>query len=180
MRDESLKYMTFKTSWGYFGLAGSNWTLSRTCLPMRDRQKAESYLLKDLPAAQYDRDYFRPLQEQVIAYFEGARVDFSADIPILLEGLSCFTRLVLAACRQLRFGQVVTYSGLAKKTRRPRTARAVGNVLARNPLPLIIPCHRVIRRDGKMGGFSAPGGTTMKKRLLELERSLKVPGTGSF
>lgn len=170
MRDESLKYTTFKTSWGYFGLAGSDCTLFRTCLPMRDRQKAESCLLKDLPAAQYDRDYFRPLQEQVIAYFEGARVDFSPDIPILLEGLSCFTRLVLAACRQIRFGEVVTYSGLAKKTRRPRTARAVGNVLARNPLPLIIPCHRVIRSDGKMGGFSAPGGTTMKKRLLELER----------
>jgi len=170
MRDESLKYTTFKTSWGYFGLAGSDCTLVRACLPMRDHQEAESYLLKGLPSPQHDRDYFRPLQEQVIAYFEGARTDFSQDIPILLEGLGCFARLVLAACRQIRFGEVVTYSGLAKKIRRPRTARPIGNVLARNPLPLIIPCHRVVRSDGQVGGFSAPGGTTMKKRLLELER----------
>lgn len=170
MRDKSLKYTTFKTSWGYFGLAGSDCTLARTCLPVRDRQKAESCLLKDLPSPQYDRDYFSPLQEQVIAYFEGARVDFSPDIPILLEGLSCFARLVLAACRQIRFGQVVTYSGLAREIGRPAAARAVGNALAKNPLPLIIPCHRVVRSDGRVGGFSAPGGTAMKKRLLELER----------
>jgi methylated-DNA-[protein]-cysteine S-methyltransferase len=170
MRDESLKYTTFKTNWGYFGLAGSNGTLARTCLPVRDRQKAESCLLKGLPAAQYDRDYFRPLQEQVIAYFEGARIDFSPDIPILLEGFSCFARLVLAACRQIGFGEVLTYSGLARQIGRPPAARAVGNALSRNPLPLIIPCHRVIRSNGRLGGFSAPGGTTMKKRLLELER----------
>ncbi len=171
MRDKSLKYTTFKTNWGYFGLAGSDCTLARTCLPVRDRQKAESCLLKSLPAAQYDRDYFRPLQEQVIAYFEGTRVNFSPDIPILLEGLSGFTRLVLAACRRIRFGQVLTYSELARKIRRPHAARAVGNVLAKNLLPLIVPCHRVIRSDGRLGGFSAPGGATMKKRLLELERS---------
>jgi methylated-DNA-[protein]-cysteine S-methyltransferase len=170
MRDESLKYTTFKTNWGYFGLAGSNGTLARTCLPVRDRQKAESCLLKGLPAAQYDRDYFRPLREQVIAYFEGARIDFSPDIPILLEGFGGFARLVLAACRKIRFGEVATYSGLASQIGRPAAARAVGNALAQNPLPLIIPCHRVIRSNGRLGGFSAPGGTTMKKRLLELER----------
>lgn len=178
MPNELLKYTIFKTSWGYFGLAGSDCTLYRTCLPMRDRQRAERNLLKDLLAAQYDRDYLRPLQRQVIAYFESARVDFSPDMPILLEGFSRFARRVLAACRRIRLGEVVTYSGLARKTGRPAAARAVGSALAKNPLPLIIPCHRVIRSDGRIGGFSGPGGATMKKRLLELERSLKVPGAG--
>jgi methylated-DNA-[protein]-cysteine S-methyltransferase len=91
-------------------------------------------------------------------------------MPILLEGFSRFARRVLAACRQIRLGEVVTYSGLARKTGRQAAARAVGNALAKNPLPLIIPCHRVIRSDGRIGGFSGPGGATMKKRLLELER----------
>ena len=136
---------------------------------MHDRQKAESCLLKDLPSPKYDRDYFRRLQKQVAAYFEGARVDFSPDMPILLEGFSRFAISVLAACRQIGFGQVVTYSELGREVGQPSAARAVGNVLARNPLPLIIPCHRVMRSDGKMGGFSAPGGKRTKARLLEHE-----------
>lgn len=170
MPHKSLRYTTFKTRWGYFGLAGSDRALGRTCLPMPDCRKAESCLLNDLPSLQYDRDYFRPLQKQVIAYFEGARIDFGPDIPVFTEGFSCFARLVLAACRQVSFGQVVTYSGLAREIARPAAVRAVGNALAKNPLPLIIPCHRVVRSDGKMGGFSGPGGTAMKKHLLELER----------
>jgi len=172
MREKSPKYTTFKTSWGYFGLAGSDCTLYRTCLPMHDRQKVENRLLKDLPTAQYDRDYFRSIQEQIIAYFEGARVDFGPNIPILIEGFSRFTRSVLAACTQIRFGQVVTYSALAKEIGQPTAVRAVGNALAQNPLPLIIPCHRVVRSDGRIGGFSGPGGPAMKKRLLVLERSI--------
>lgn len=165
-----LRYSVFGTSWGYFGLAGSDRRLFKTCLPMRDCQTAERNLLKDLPKARYDRDYFRSLQEQVTAYFEGVRVDFDLRIPIILEGLSPFARLVLAVCRQIGFAQVATYSELARKSGQPAAARAVGNVLARNPLPLIIPCHRVIRSDGKMGGFSGPGGKRTKARLLEHER----------
>ncbi len=166
-----LKYTVFETSWGYFGLAGSNRALYRTCLPMHDRQKVENHLLKNLPTVRHDRDYLILLQEQVTAYFEGARVDFGPNISVVLEGLTPLANSVLAACRQIGFGQVLTYSELARKSGQPAAARAVGNALAKNPLPLIIPCHRVIRSDGKIGGFSGPGGAAMKKRLLELERS---------
>ena len=75
----------------------------------------------------------------------------------------------MTACRDIKFGQTISYSGLAKRIGRAGSARAVGNALAKNPLPLIIPCHRVVRNDGKIGGFSAKGGITLKKKMLELE-----------
>jgi len=119
-----------------------------------------------------EKSLFKTAQEQITAYFDGDCVNFSPDIPVVLDDLSRFSRLVLTACRNIRFGQTTSYSGLAKKLGRPGTARAVGGALAKNPLPLIIPCHRVIRSNGKIGGFSAPGGTNLKAKLLELEQQV--------
>jgi len=165
-----LRYTIFKTKWGYFGLAGTEHALWRTCLPGPEPEKIRFRLLKNLQAAKYDKAVFRALQEQIDAYFEGTYVDFSPDVPINLDGFSSFGSSVLSTCRRIRFGQVITYSALAKKTGRPTAARAVGSALAKNPLPLIIPCHRVICCDGRIGGFSAPGGKKLKKRMLRLER----------
>ncbi len=162
--------MIFKTGWGHFGLAGTEYGLCRTQLPGLKPENVKSLLLKNLPSAQYDRMFFRTLQEQIIAYFEGACVNLSRNIPLVLDGFSSFGISVLTACRAIEFGQTLTYGQLAKKSGRPNASRAVGSVLAKNPLPLIIPCHRVIRSDGKMGGFSALGGIKLKERMLELER----------
>jgi len=165
-----IKYVIFQTKWGYFGLAGTKYALCRTQLPGPELKKIESLLLKKLPSAQFDETFFKILQKQITAYFEGSYVNFSPEIPIALDGLGIFSRKVLIACREIEFGQKITYSGLAKKTGRPAASRAVGNAMAKNPLPLIIPCHRVLRTDGKMGGFSAPGGISFKKRMLTLEQ----------
>jgi methylated-DNA-[protein]-cysteine S-methyltransferase len=165
-----IKYVIFKTKWGYFGLAGTESALWRSLLPEPEPKKIESRLLKNLPNARFDENYFKALQQQITSYFEGACVEFSPDIPIDFNGSGGFSRKVLAACRNIKFGQKITYSGLAQKAGRPAASRAVGNALAKNPLPLIIPCHRVLRSDGKMGGFSAPGGIPLKKRMLDLER----------
>ncbi len=164
-----IKYVIFKTKWGYFGLAGTKFALCRTHLPGPEPKKIESRLLKNCRDAQFDISFFKILQKQIAAYFEGSCVNFSPDIPVVLDGFGGFSREVLTACREIEFGQRITYSGLAKKAGRPAASRAVGNALAKNPLPLIIPCHRVLRTDGRMGGFSAPGGINMKKRLLALE-----------
>jgi len=170
-----LKYVIFETKWGYFGLAGTESALCRTQLPGPELKKIESQLLKNLPDAQFDETFFKILQEQIAAYFEGSCVNFSSDIPVVLDGFGGFSREVLTACRNIRFGETITYCGLAKKAGRPAASRAVGNALAKNPLPLIIPCHRVLRTDGKLGGFSAPGGISFKKRLLTLEhKALKA------
>lgn len=164
-----IKYTIFKTKWGYFGLAGNEYALCRTQLPGPKPEKIKSMLLKNLHHPQLDKTFFKTLQNQIAAYFEGAYINFSRDIPLILDRFSSFSISVLTACRAIEFGQTLTYGQLAKKSGRPNTSRAVGSTLAKNPLPLIIPCHRVIRSDGKLGDFSAPGGITLKKKMLELE-----------
>jgi len=165
------KYVVFETKWGYFGLAGTESGLCRTYLPGPGLATIKSQLLEDFPGARLDRTFWQALQEQIAAYFEGARVDFSPNVPLVLDGVGDFSRCVLTACRNVQFGQVITYRELARRSDQPAASRAVGGALARNPLPLIIPCHRIIRADGKLGGFSAPGGIKLKQRMLDLERS---------
>jgi len=168
-------------------------SLLRTCLPLSNPENVKSHLLTYLTtfirrpwggvkiiseSPQFEKRFFKTVQDQITAYFacpersrrKGACVNFSTDIPIVLDGLSDFCSSVLTACRDIRFGQVVSYSGLAKKMGRPAASRAVGNALAKNPLPLIIPCHRIIRSDGQLGEFSAPGGMSTKAKLLKHER----------
>ena len=178
-----IRYTIFKTRWGYFGLAGSEFGLLRTCLPLSKTEKVKFELIKNRPVAnrdssiehrgstiEFDKKLFSMLQEQIIAYFEGAAINFDSSIPVILDGFSLFTQRILTTCRNIKYGGIISYSGLAKRAGRPKAARAVGSALAKNPLPLIIPCHRVVRNDGKIGGFSALGGATLKKSLLELER----------
>jgi methylated-DNA-[protein]-cysteine S-methyltransferase len=190
----NIRYTIFKTKWGWFGLAGTEKGLLRTCLPATagepaaEREKVKFQLLRNLRPAQYDKNFFKTMQEQITAYFDGAHVNFGKDIPIELYVFSFFAEQVLTACRDIMFGQTITYLGLAKKLGRPIAVRAVGGALAKNPLPLIIPCHRVIRspclRRGKLvpaqagiGGFTTPGGIKLKKRLLQLESASKLKDT---
>ena len=101
-------------------------------------------------------------------FAEGEPVDFS-DVPLALDHLSRFGRRVVAACRAIRWGQVTTYGDLAAACGSPGAARAVGSVMARNRYPLIVPCHRVLASGGGLGGYSAPDGLRMKRRLLAME-----------
>lgn len=170
-----LQYAIFRTKWGYFGLAGTDAGLSHTLLPVPDRLTAEHALLLGLgPCAadlRLDPRLLPDLQDRIIAYFNGENVDFSVDPPILLDHATSFARRILNACRAIPFGQIRTYSDIAKQVGSPGAARAVGGVMASNPVPLIVPCHRVLRTDGGLGGFSAPGGTAAKQRMLELEQA---------
>lgn len=166
---ESLKYVIFPTQWGYFGLLGSEKGLVRTSAPIADSQRVKQQLLSGIVRAESDTRFFAELGEKVKAYFEGSYVDF-ADTRVVLDSLSEFSKKVLTACRKIQYGRTISYGRLAKLAHRPGAGRAVGNVLAKNPVPLIVPCHRVIRKDGKVGGFSAAGGIRLKQKMLELER----------
>jgi len=183
---KALKYTIFKTKWGYFGLAGTEYGLLRTHLPGPEPEKIKSQLLKNPSllnrassikyresSIKFDKTFFEATQEQIAAYFDGACVNFR-DITIVLDGVSFFVTSVLTACRNIGFGRTISYSGLAKKLGRPAAARAVGNALAKNPLPLIIPCHRIVHSDGKIGGFSAPGGKDLKAKLLKHEHAALI------
>jgi len=163
------KYAIFKTSWGLFGIAGTDKYLLRTHLPARSRKIVEKQLLKGLEKPRREPKYLLSLQKRIKDYLEGKKPDDFADIPIKIQLTGNFSRKTLAACRKIKYAQTISYSQLAHLAGNPKAARAVGGALAKNPLPLIIPCHRVIRSDGTLGGFSATGGQTTKKRLLELD-----------
>jgi len=119
------------------------------------------------PAAVHDPKLLPGLRQQLRQYFAGREATF--DVPLDLACLTEFQRQVLTACAKIPYGQVLTYSQLARRVRRPRAARAVGNALARNPVPIVIPCHRVIAGDGSLGGYSAEQGVPLKRRLLDME-----------
>ena len=121
-----------------------------------------------------DRDDRRRAEFKALldAWFAGADVQ----VPVDLEaaGLSPFARAVLEQVSRIPRGQVRSYADIARALGRPRAARAVGNAVAANPIALLIPCHRVVRADGRLGEYSA-GGPAVKERLLRLEGAWPPP-----
>ena len=105
---------------------------------------------------------------KLMRYFDGECIDF-ADIPLDLSGMAPFRQKVLHTICNLRYGDVCSYGQLANLCGSPRAARAVGGALASNPIPIIIPCHRVLASNGRLTGYSAPGGEITKSRLLKME-----------
>lgn len=130
-----------------------------TALKLRRGKKAR------VSAANGNR-WRRVAENELAGYFSGKTRFFSALCD--LDRLSPFTRAVLKATAEIPYGEVRSYRWIAEKIGKPGAARAVGNALARNPIPIIIPCHRVVRSDGTIGGFALGAG--WKKRLLALER----------
>jgi methylated-DNA-[protein]-cysteine S-methyltransferase len=109
------------------------------------------------------------LVQRLCDFADGVPVDFD-DWEVETEGLTDFGRQVIAACRKIPWGTTCTYGQLAELAGRPGAARAVGSVMARNRVPLVVPCHRVVPAGGGLGGFSAPQGVAMKRRLLQNEQ----------
>jgi methylated-DNA-[protein]-cysteine S-methyltransferase len=106
-----------------------------------------------------------PVRRELDEYFEGRRTEF--DIPIDWSQLAGFTRKVLRATARIGFGETSTYAGVASGAGSPRAVRAAGNALGANPMPVVVPCHRVLRTGGALGGYT--GGTERKEYLLRLE-----------
>jgi len=175
MNAATSRFTIFQTRWGHFGLACRRESVCATSLPTPTRAAAQEALLANLPAAPADALFEQglcpALQQRIIAYFEGENVDFSTDPGVDLASYSSFGQAIMAGCRQIAFGQTRTYSELAHHAGRPGAARAVGGTMARNPVPLIVPCHRVVRTDGGLGGFSASGGIATKRRMLLHEQN---------
>jgi O-6-methylguanine DNA methyltransferase len=110
-----------------------------------------------------------PIEEEVRDYFRGKRKDLR-DIPVDLTNCTPFERRVYDATREIPFGKVATYGQIAKAIGQPKAQRAVGQALGKNPIGIVIPCHRVVGFDS-LGGFT--GGLEHKKRLLRLEGVLR-------
>jgi methylated-DNA-[protein]-cysteine S-methyltransferase len=120
------------------------------------------------PAASAAQDHLDAAEEQLGAFYAGERRKF--DLPLDLSGLTAYQRRVLQACAAIPYGEVASYGDLARRAGSPGAARAVGQVMARNPLPVVVPCHRVVGSDGQLTGFG--GGLALKQRLLDLERGM--------
>jgi methylated-DNA-[protein]-cysteine S-methyltransferase len=103
------------------------------------------------------------------AYFEGAETSFT-DVALDLSGISAFNAKIYTALRSIGWGEATSYGALAAAIGEPGAARAIGAAMGANPWPLIVPCHRVLAANGKIGGFSAHGGRATKRRMLQLER----------
>jgi methylated-DNA-[protein]-cysteine S-methyltransferase len=121
-----------------------------------------------VPAAPPDE--LAALPGAIARLLAGERVDFD-DVQLDLAGADPFDARVFVAARSIAPGEVVSYGELAARVGADATARAVGQSLGRNRWPLVVPCHRVVASGSGLGGFSAPGGTATKQRLLAIERA---------
>jgi len=168
-----LAYLAFRTAEGWMAVAGSARGICRVVLPVASRKQARQRIVNEVPSA-------RPVgrsgptaallaraADRLSRHVAGKpqRLDLKVD----LSSLTPFRRRVLKACRSIPPGRTVTYGALAEGAGCPGAARAVGGALAANPVPLLVPCHRVVRSDGGLGGFTAPGGVALKRQLLRLE-----------
>jgi methylated-DNA-[protein]-cysteine S-methyltransferase len=118
-----------------------------------------------------DDALLRPAREQLRAYFAGELLDFT--VPLALEGTR-FQRRVWDELRRIPFGDAVSYAEVARRVGRPTGARAVGSANGRNPVAIIVPCHRVIAADGTLGGYG--GGLRRKRWLLDHEAAVRAAG----
>ncbi len=164
----SLEYCVFRTEWGFMGLAGRQGRASSLALPLPFPDQPYQILTQINKEKLVENRTLLPLlTEQLKAYFAGSRID-KWNCELDLAYLPKFTRQVLLATCQIPYGSVKTYGELAQNIGCPQGARAVGQALKRNPLPIIIPCHRVLA-VGSWGGFTATGGLEAKKALLRWE-----------
>ncbi len=132
----------------------------RTFVSRLERQKGGRHVIHSQERTQ------RALR-QLVEYFTGSRASF--DLRLDLRGLTEFQREVLLRVSEIPRGRIATYGEISLLLGKPRAARAVGQALARNPVPIIIPCHRVVASDGSLSGYSGAGGIKTKETLLSLE-----------
>lgn len=171
------RYHIFETAGGFCAIAWSESGVTRFQLPLKSAEAAERLLLRRVPGATRgdpEGDCAAAVAEAK-RYFGGERTDFSS-VPLDLGDQDPFFTRIYDALRTVGWGCTTSYGALAKEIGAPpEAARDVGEAMARNPTPLIIPCHRVLAAGGKIGGFSAPGGSSTKMRMLALEGGRFAP-----
>jgi methylated-DNA-[protein]-cysteine S-methyltransferase len=152
------------------GLAWSAEGICRLQLPHFDGISTRQRLLKGLVGSVegHPPEWLETGVVQLQRYFTGKPVDFSG-VPVDFGKAKNFHRLVYAQTRLIGWGKTTTYGELAAEIGSTGAAQSVGTAMARNPVPIIVPCHRVLASGNKLGGFSAPGGVRSKLALLEME-----------
>jgi methylated-DNA-[protein]-cysteine S-methyltransferase len=174
-----MRYALIDTGIGTFGLAWTEAGVARVALPGRDRARTEMWISRDPAVPGVPDGELTDLPEMIRRYARGERVGFS-DIPLDLTDVPDFNRNAYTELLKVSYGETTTYGAIAKALGDVALSRAVGQAMGANPIPLIIPCHRVLGADGRSGGFSSPGGVASKMRLLALEHAASPTGQYAF
>jgi methylated-DNA-[protein]-cysteine S-methyltransferase len=163
-----METMIFDTALGAFGIGWTDVGIARVQLPGLEREQLQERINRGDARSGETTRAIEVVIHQVEDYADGQVVDFSA-VPLDLTGVPEFHRRAYVLLAQIGWGETTTYGALARQLGEVRLSRAVGQAMGANPVPLILPCHRVLASDGKPGGFSAPGGAGAKLKLLALE-----------
>ena len=173
--------LVFDTPIGPCGLAWGANGLIGVALPDATPEATHARLLRRFPEAIGSEPPPEVLQarDRILQLLAGQPVDLTG-IALDLGRVGNFERRLYQALRAVPAGQTVSYGELAARLGEPHGAQAVGQAMGKNPWPIIVPCHRVVGSNGKLGGFSAPGGTRTKLKILEIEGALKPEGLPLF
>ena len=175
-RASRLASVVFQTPWGWMGLSETAKGIDSIVLPKASRRAVLSEL--GLPSALQEQGLTTPrlreAQVQLIGYLAGTRRSF--DLPLDLSHGTNFQQKVWRTLRRIPYGRLRSYQWVAVRVGGSRYARAVGNAVGANPMPIVIPCHRIVAQDASLGGFS--GGLPTKRKLLTLEGTLVTLRSG--
>jgi methylated-DNA-[protein]-cysteine S-methyltransferase len=160
-------FILFQTRLGWMGLVGSESGVQRIYLPEPTPEGLRRRIGKEFPESREGAQSLEQAKEEILEYLEGRRSRFGMDLD--LSSATPFQRKVYQVMLAIPFGKVHTYRWLAERIGNPKGLRAVGNANGRNRWPLVVPCHRIVGSDGRLTGFSAPGGLDLKAELLRLE-----------
>ena len=163
-----MRFALFDTCLGWMGVVGSPGGLRRVILPQESREAVISRIEGwDHPVESGGSAPFGDLPQRLKGYLEGESVDFPDKLDLV--GATPFKQSVWQITRTILYAETRSYAWVASQLGLPRAARAVGQALGRNPVPIVVPCHRVIGSDGGLVGFG--GGVETKKYLLRLEKA---------
>ncbi|GAB4112849.1 MAG: hypothetical protein Kow00103_03350 [Candidatus Caldatribacteriota bacterium] len=177
--ERDFQYSIFLTSWGWTGVIFNQEGLRFFVLPLEKKEDIIFELKKiaeenKLNIFEYNNSNkenkakILDLISKVQEYYKGKKVNFF-DYQLNLKSYTPFQKKVLSTVNKVPYGILKSYQEIAIAAGFPRAFRAVGNMMRENPLPLIVPCHRVIRSDGKLGGFSGRKGIALKKKMIDWE-----------
>lgn len=164
--------MIFRSPWGWMGIAESPRGIRAIVLPKQSKRAVESDLKVQSDGAlqQGVSVQLEEARRQLLDYLAGRRNTF--DVPLDLSEGTSFQRQVWRTLQRVPYGKLRSYQWIATRVGGRHYARAVGNAVGANPLPIVIPCHRIVAQDASLGGFS--GGLSMKRKLLSLEGTLPM------
>ncbi len=170
MLENIFKYAIFLTAWGWAGFAADQKGLRIFVLPEERKENVLFRIRKELKYNNLFEDDrgWESLIGKVKEYYTGKKVGFT-DYQLSLDSYTNFQRKILKTVREIPYGEIRSYKEAAEAAGYPRAYRAVGNTMRNNPLPLIVPCHRVIKSDGSLGGFSGKEGIALKRKMIDLE-----------